>query len=94
MRLAFSVLCLVSAISCYATEPAALLKVNQTGYLTQGQKLAVIPEARLQEILSKLSSNFEPAQLRHFLPRCWHPDEFFAPAKHQNLWNKTGVQIN
>ena len=43
MRLAFSVLCLVSAISCYATEPAALLKVNQTGYLTQGQKLAVIP---------------------------------------------------
>ena len=58
------------------------------------QKLAVIPEARLQEILSKLSSNFEPAQLRHFLPRCWHPDEFFAPAKHQNLWNRTELQQN
>lgn len=43
MRLAFSVLCLVSAASSYAAEPAALLKVNQSGYLSQGQKLAVIP---------------------------------------------------
>lgn len=43
MRLAFSVLCFVSAASCYAAEPAPLLKVNQSGYLNQGQKLAVIP---------------------------------------------------
>jgi endoglucanase len=43
MRLAFSVLCFVSAASAYAAEPAALLKVNQSGYLNQGQKLAVIP---------------------------------------------------
>lgn len=42
MRLAFSVLCFVSAASSYAAEPAALLKVNQSGYLSQGQKLAVI----------------------------------------------------
>ncbi len=58
------------------------------------QKLAVIPEARLQEILSKLSSSFEPAQLRHFLPRCWHPDEFFADPKQQNLWNRNELQQN
>ena len=58
------------------------------------QKLAVIPEARLQEILSKLSSSFEPAQLRHFLPRSWHPDEFFADPKHQNLWNRNELQQN
>lgn len=43
MRLAFSVLCIVSAASSYAAEPTALLKVNQSGYLSQGQKLAVIP---------------------------------------------------
>lgn len=43
MRLAFSVLCFVSAASCYAAESAALLKVNQSGYLNQGQKLAMIP---------------------------------------------------
>ena len=42
MRLAFSVLCFVSAASSCAAEPAALLKVNQSGYLSQGQKLAVI----------------------------------------------------
>lgn len=58
------------------------------------QKLAVVPEARLQEILSKLSSNFEPAQLRHFLPRCWHPDDFFAAPKQQNLWNRSELQQN
>ncbi len=58
------------------------------------QKLAVIPPQRLQEILSKLSSDFEPAQLRHLLPRCWHPDEFFADPRQQNLWNRTDLLQN
>lgn len=43
MRLAFSVLCFVSATSSCAAEQSPLLKVNQSGYLNQGQKLAVIP---------------------------------------------------
>ncbi|MBY0418888.1 MAG: hypothetical protein K2W88_12615, partial [Pararheinheimera sp.] len=43
MRLAFTLFCFVSAANCYAAESAALLKVNQSGYLNQGQKLAVIP---------------------------------------------------
>ena len=43
MRLAFTLFCFVSAASTYAAEPAPLLKVNQSGYLNQGQKLAVIP---------------------------------------------------
>ncbi|WP_233078889.1 glycoside hydrolase family 9 protein [Rheinheimera soli] len=43
MRLAFSVLCFVSAASSYAAAPAPLLKFNQSGYQHQGQKLAVIP---------------------------------------------------
>ena len=58
------------------------------------QQLAVIPQARLSEILSKLSSGFEPGQLRHMLPRYWHPDEFFADPKHQNLWNRTELLSN
>lgn len=58
------------------------------------QQLNQIPIPRLQQILSKLSADFEPAQLRKFLPRCWHPDQFFAEPKHQNLWNKTGVLTN
>lgn len=43
MRLAFSVLCFTFVASCNAAEPTALLKVNQSGYQSQGQKLAVIP---------------------------------------------------
>ncbi|MDF3125210.1 glycoside hydrolase family 9 protein [Rheinheimera sp. 1928-s] len=43
MRLAFSVLCFVSAASSYAAAPAPQLKFNQSGYHHQGQKLAVIP---------------------------------------------------
>ena len=40
------------------------------------QQLSVIPPQRLHEILSKLSSDFEPGRLRRLLPRYWHPDEF------------------
>lgn len=43
MRLALSLFCLLSVVSCATTKPVSLLKVNQTGYLTQGQKLAVLP---------------------------------------------------
>lgn len=58
------------------------------------QKLSVMPDQRLQEILSKLTANFEPGKLRHLVPRYWHPDEFFADPKHQNLWNKAEVITN
>jgi hypothetical protein len=58
------------------------------------QQLAIIPQARLSDILSKLSSGFDPGQLRHMLPRYWHPDEFFADPKHQNLWNRTELISN
>lgn len=58
------------------------------------QQLAIIPQTRLSEILGKLSSGFEPGQLRHLLPRYWHPDEFFANPKHQNLWNRTELISN
>lgn len=43
MRLALSLLCVISVASCTATKPVPMLKVNQSGYSTQGQKLALIP---------------------------------------------------
>ncbi len=43
MRLAFPVFCFAFVATCGAAEPPALLKVNQSGYQSQGQKLAVIP---------------------------------------------------
>ena len=58
------------------------------------QQLAVIEPARLREILQKLSANTDPGQVRHLLPRYWHPDHFFADPKHQNLWNKTILLAN
>ena len=69
-------------------------EVVQAQQLLARQQLAVIPQARLNEILSKLSADFEPGQLRHLLPRYWHPDEFFANPKHQNLWNRTDLINN
>lgn len=50
-------------------------------------RLAIIPEQRLQEILTQLSADWEPGQLRRFLPRCWQPQQFFSQSEHQNLWN-------
>ena len=58
------------------------------------QQLAVVPPARLQEILSKLTSKIDPAKLRHQLPRFWHPDFFFSDPRHQNLWNRTDLLSN
>ena len=50
-------------------------------------RLAIIPEQRLQDILTRLSADWEPGQLRRFLPRCWQPQQFFSQSEHQNLWN-------
>lgn len=75
--------------------PNLAVSVGQNLYFKPArQQLNQVPEQRLQQILSKLSATFEPAQLRHFLPRCWHPDQFFADPRHQNLWNRTEIQNN
>lgn len=58
------------------------------------EQLEVVPQQRLQEILKKLSSDFAPGRLRRLLPRYWHPDEFFADPRHQNLWNRTELLDN
>lgn len=57
-------------------------------------RFSVIPPERLQEILRKLSADFDPRQVRNMLPRCWHPAEFFTDPKKQNLWNRLDVVAN
>ena len=57
-------------------------------------KLQVMPEAKLREILSKLSPDWHPAQLRRLVPRYWQPNEFFSHTEQQNLWNQAPKVIN
>jgi len=52
------------------------------------KKLEKINPARLEEILSKLASNFEERKKLDLIPRYWDPSGFFCYTKHQNLWKK------
>lgn len=58
------------------------------------ERLAVIPAERLQEILVKLSADWQPGQLRRYIPRCWQPEQFFEKPEHQNLWNNAQLRQN
>ena len=58
------------------------------------ERLATIPKQRLQEILLQLSADWQPGQIRRYIPRCWHPEQFFQQAEHQNLWNSAQSKIN
>uniref|UniRef100_A0A486XJU7 Uncharacterized protein n=1 Tax=Rheinheimera sp. BAL341 TaxID=1708203 RepID=A0A486XJU7_9GAMM len=66
---------------------------NNLYYPPARKKLEIISEERLLEILSKLVSNFEERKNMPLLPKCWHPGEYFAFVKNQNLWNKV-VMLN
>ncbi|MFQ3188994.1 MAG: hypothetical protein ACI936_000114 [Paraglaciecola sp.] len=52
------------------------------------RKLEIISPARLEEILSKLASNFEERKTLDLIPSYWNPYGFFCYKKLQNLWNK------
>lgn len=67
---------------------------NNLYYAPARKKLEIISEERLLEILSKLVSNFEERKNMPLLPKCWHPDEYFAYVKNQNLWNTVVMQSN
>lgn len=58
------------------------------------QRLATIPKQRLQDILTQLSADWQPGQIRSFIPRCWHPEHFFQQPEHQNLWNNAVLKQN
>ncbi|MGI5310521.1 hypothetical protein [Rheinheimera sp. WS51] len=57
-------------------------------------KLTIMPEQRLREILSKLSADWHPGELRRLVPRYWQPSEFFSHSDQQNLWNQAPRVIN
>lgn len=57
-------------------------------------RLAVVPSQRLEDILARLSADWQPGQLRRFIPRCWHPEQFFSQSEHQNLWNNAPLRQN
>lgn len=52
------------------------------------KKLEKINPARLEEILSKLVSNFEERKKLDLIPSYWNPYGFFCYKKQQNLWKK------
>jgi hypothetical protein len=53
------------------------------------KKLEKINPARLEEILSKLVSNFEERRNLDLIPSYWNPYGFFSYKKLQNLWKKS-----
>ena len=73
--------------SCISVE-------NNLYFKPARDRLAIMPQQRLQEILANLSADFEPGQLRRFIPRCWHPEPFFSQSEHQNLWNNAPQRQN
>ena len=71
------------------------ISVNNNLYFKPArQRLSVIAPQRLQEILTQLSAGWQPGQVRHYLPRCWQPHNFFSHSEHQNLWNQAKFQLN
>lgn len=52
------------------------------------KKLEKMSPERLEEILSKLASNFEERMALDLLPSYWNPHTFFSYKKMQNLWKK------
>lgn len=52
------------------------------------KRLMRLGEARLEEIMAQLSSNFTKNSLDDLVPSFWEPHDFFGFKKHQNLWTK------
>lgn len=78
----------VSSVACSVSAE------NNLYFPAARKKLSVVSEQRLQEILSKLVSNYDERQLKSLLPKCWHPDDYFQFVKHQNLWNNVVILVN
>jgi len=53
------------------------------------KKLEKINPERLEDILSKLASNFEERKDMQLIPSYWNPYVFFSYQNLQNLWKKT-----
>jgi hypothetical protein len=53
-----------------------------------------VPEQKLKELLQLLYKDAEAQYLRHLLPQCWEPDNFFSLGANQNLWNNAHLRLN
>lgn len=63
-------------------------KVNNLYFNETAKSFSTISKERLNEILELLVSNYHERKQLDLLPRCWHPNEFFALKINQKLWNK------
>ncbi|MDM7861755.1 hypothetical protein QTP81_14225 [Alteromonas sp. ASW11-36] len=55
-------------------------------FLSNTKKIQRIDKARLQELVSSLSSDGAQSNVENLVPQYWEPHDFFADKKHQNLW--------
>ena len=58
------------------------------------KKVANLSKERLNEILERLSSNYQERQKLDLLPRCWHTNDFFSVKENQKLWNKKDSDLD
>jgi hypothetical protein len=61
---------------------------NNLYFATTRKKFSTVSHERLQEILSKLCSNFDERKNLELIPSCWNPYCYFSYKKFQNLWKK------
>ena len=61
-------------------------KSNNLYFVETAQEFSNISKARLDEILSLLSSNYIERKELDLLPRYWQPGEFFLNKDNQKLW--------
>lgn len=57
-------------------------------YATTKKRLMRLGKERLVEIMSLLSSDYDPNNAEELIPSCWDPRDYFSYKKHQNLWNR------
>ncbi|TWX74130.1 hypothetical protein [Colwellia sp. C1TZA3] len=63
-------------------------KSNNLYFVETAQNFSSMSKARLNEILSLLSSNYLERKELDLLPRCWQPVEYFSNKVNQKLWSR------
>jgi len=57
-------------------------------------RLKLLPEKRLKELLNALYQDGEAQYAQKLLPHCWQPDNFFSVPENQNLWHSAEQRKN
>lgn len=69
-------------------QDIVIKNTNNLYFNDTAKSFSTISKDRLNEILELLVSNYHERKQLDLLPRCWHPNEFFALKINQKLWNK------